>query len=100
MTRESAVTGARSRKQGAIGGGEQQQPARQPAQPAQLADDDAGVLGDLAGDRLLDQLRVAERDGDRGTQLVGGVEQEQPLPVQQNPRRVAESLPGLSARRG
>ena len=63
---------------------EQQQPAGQPAQPGELADHDAGVVGDrVVGGRLLDQLRVPERHRDRRAELVRGVQQEHPLPLHQ-----------------
>ncbi len=65
-------------------GGEQQQPVREPAQPGQLRGDHPGVAGDfLAGGRLLDQFRVAERDRDGGAELVRGVLQEPALLLQQ-----------------
>jgi hypothetical protein len=65
-------------------GGEQQEPAGEPAQPAKLADDHAGVGGNLpVGGRLLDQLRVAERDGDRRAELVRGIQQEHALLIKQ-----------------
>ena len=56
----------------------------QPAQAGQLAGHDPRVRGHLAvGGRLRDELRMAEGDGDRGTQLVRGVLQELPLLLQQ-----------------
>ena len=66
------------------GRGQQQQPAGQPAQPGQFPGDHPGVRGEaLVGGGLLDQLGVAERDGDRGAELVGGVHQELALLLQQ-----------------
>src|SRR6266516_6214754 len=63
---------------------QQQQPVRRAAQPGQLAGDHPGVRGHaLVGDRLLDQFGVAERDRDRGAQLVGGVHEELALLLQQ-----------------
>jgi hypothetical protein len=64
--------------------GEQQQAARQPAQPREFADDHLGVLGDhLVPGRLLDELGVAERHRDRRAELVRGVEEELPLLLKQ-----------------
>ena len=66
------------------GRGQQQEPVGQPTQPRQLAGDHPGVRGHLdVGGRLRDELRMAERDGDRGTQLMRGVLQELALLFQQ-----------------
>ena len=56
---------------------------------AKLGDHHAGIIGDLIGSRLLDQLGVTERHRDRGAKLVRRVEQEQPLLFKQ-----AQVLPG------
>jgi hypothetical protein len=69
---------------GVSSAGEQQQAAGQLAQPRELADDHAGILGHhLVGGGLLDELGVAECHRDRRAELVRGVEQEQPLLFEQ-----------------
>ena len=67
---------------GVLRGGDHQQPLAQPPEPDKLADDHldvallmAAAVGQLAGQ----QFGVAERDGDRGAQLVGGILQEPAL---------------------
>ena len=59
---------------------DEQEPLGDPAQPAQLADDDLDVLVLLlAADGPREQLGVPERDRDRGPQLVCGVLEKAPL---------------------
>jgi hypothetical protein len=66
------------------GRGQQQHPVGEPTQPGEFAGDHPGIGRDgLVGDGLLDELGVAERDGDRGAELVRGVYQEPPLLLQQ-----------------
>ena len=70
----------------------------QPARPDQLAGDQPGVHGHLgAGRRLLDEFRVAERDGDRGTRLMGGVLQELALLLRRAQVSSGDPLPSSIA---
>ena len=67
---------------GILGRGDKQQPLAQALQPLQLADNDVDVTLPLpAGEIAGQQLGVAERDRDRGPELMGGILQELALDI-------------------